>query len=50
LIHPSKIARDAEADEYLRRIFYSDPGLGKRVLRKAKRFVVRSIPGGKVSS
>jgi hypothetical protein len=42
LIHPSKIARDAEADEYLRRIFYSDPGLGKRVLRKAKRFVVRS--------
>ena len=41
LIHPSHIARNTEADEYLRRIF-SDPGLGKRLLRRAKRLLVRS--------
>jgi hypothetical protein len=39
--HPSQIARDAEADAYLRRKF-SDPGLGKRLLSRATRFFVKS--------
>jgi hypothetical protein len=42
LTHPSQIAADAEADEYLRRRFFTDSGLGKRLLRRAKRFIVKS--------
>ena len=42
LTHPSQIAADAEADEYFRRRFFTDPWLGKRLLRRAKRFVVKS--------
>ena len=40
LTHPSQIATDAEADEYLRRKFFSDPGLAERLLRRAKRLIV----------
>ena len=42
LTHPSQITVDAEADEYLRRKLYSDAGLGKRLLARAKRLVVKS--------
>ena len=42
LAHPSQIVADTEADEYIRRKFFSDPGLGKRLLRRVKRFVVKS--------
>lgn len=41
LIHPSQIARHTEADEYLRRKFYSAPGLGKRLLSLANRLFVK---------
>jgi hypothetical protein len=39
LIPPSQIVADAKADKYLRRKFFSHPGLGKRLLRRAKRIV-----------
>lgn len=42
LIHPSQISSNIEADEYLRRSFFSDPGFGKRLLRRAKRILVRT--------
>ena len=41
MTHPSQIAADAEADAYFRRKF-SDPGLSKRLLRRARRFFVKS--------